>query len=136
MRRAALEDLPFIHAALIHHRPALETRGFVVEADLDTAYNSLCYEISKGNGYIVQDFLVMANVITPWYSLDTVLQEWFTMSLKANPQGADRIVPFLEELAKQKKSSMIMTGDASKLLSPLWLSCGMLPCGKSFYKRV
>lgn len=136
MRLASIEDLPYIRAALVHHRPSLEKRGFVVEADLETAYNSLLLEIAAGNGYIVQDFLVMASVIKPWYSLDTVVQEWFTMSLKSHPAGVEQIVPFLESLAKRKGSSMIMTGDASKLLEPVWLGCGMLPCGKSFYKRV
>lgn len=136
MRLATSSDLPLILEALVRHKPVLEERSFVGTTDLGKAYSSLESEIGEGNGYVVGDFLVMVTELTPWYSNEKLLTEWFTMSLIKLSRGANLLVPALEEIAKQRSCRAIVTGDTSGSLSPVWVRGNMEQYGQSFYKKV
>lgn len=136
MRLATLDDVPTIRKALAAFKARVSPDSFIGVIDLDKAMLGLAAEIQEGNGYIVQDFLVMVDVLTPWYSHDKVLREWFTLKLRFRASGHPALAPSLVAIGQQRGCSLVITGDTSNSLARWWLAGEMYPLTQSFFKKV
>ena len=137
MRLATLADLPAIGKGLAKLQTVADNYGFVNSTNLTKATLALINEIRLGNGYIVGDYLVMVAEVTPWYSDDKVLQEWFTMKLKFKAEGRNLLAGALILIALKRSCTHIMTADSSGgPMAKQWANSGFTPLTQSFYQRV
>ena len=136
MRRAVIGDMPKVGAALASFEPEALKKGFIGSTSLKKATLSIAQQIREGNGYLVGDYLVMVSELTPWYSEEKILQEWFTIKLTRRAYGFGNIAKCLEEVAIERGCSLVITGDTSGTMARAWQAGGMSPLSQSFYKRV
>jgi len=111
-RHAKAADLPAITKAL----QAMEARAakypFVVTTSLRKAIASVEAAVFSHHAYVIDGYLVLIDIVTPWYSDDAILQEWYVMKLY--PGGSvDSIPPALLEIARDLGCGIVMTADSS-----------------------
>ena len=137
MRLATLGDLPTIGRELAKLEKYAKDYGFISSTDLVKATSSIAQQIREGNGYIVGDYLVMVAEVTPWYSNDKLLQEWFTMKLKFKARGREYIPALLKDVAAYRGCTHVLTADSSNgSMAKTWRWAGFSPLTQSFYTKV
>lgn len=112
MRKAGINDLPFVMKALIallDKSPAPQMKY----ADKGTAQSYVTTAIMEGRCFFVGPFFIMVDVGADWYSSTPALVE--QIILKVYPGNGDYTVQdainALPEIAKMFKCQVIFTGD-------------------------
>jgi len=136
-RKAELTDLGCIYDALRGLEQYAKQYSWTNTVDFDKAYLAIDLEIRAGKAYIVEGYLVMTEVVTPWYSTDKVLQEWLV--LKLYKQGTVESVPeALLIIAKELGCKSVISADSSpvNIVGRAYEKAGWLPLTKSFTKGI
>lgn len=137
MRLATLDDLPTIGRELAKLEKYAKDYGFISSTDLIKATSAIAQQIREGNGYVLGDYLVMVAEVTPWYSNDKLLQEWFTMKLRFRANGRQYIPDVLQVIAEERGCSHVLTADSSNgSMTNQWQAAGFSPLTQSFYTKV
>lgn len=137
-RLATEKDLPDIYKALekLAGKVASTGQGLVKPAP-KKALRSVRTVVSSKKAYIVDSYLVFTEVISPWYSNDRLLQEWFVLRLYQG--GNVTSVPLaLRGIAKELNCSVVITADSSpvNLVGKAYAEAGYKELTRSFYERV
>ena len=104
--------MPAVHDALLVMEQRAAKYPFVVTTSLRKAAASIEHAILTHNAYVVDGYLVLTEVLQPWYSEDNILQEWYVMRLY--PSGSvDSIPAALKEIAYTLGCQIVMTADSS-----------------------
>lgn len=105
--------------------------------DFDKACQAVGYFSGQGNAYVVDGYLVMVDVVTPWYSNDNVLQEWLVLKLY-DGGSVDSVPPALLAIAKERGCKSVITADSSpiSIVADAYTRAGFLPLTRSFTKEV
>lgn len=111
-RWADLSDMRAVHDGLRLMEQRAATYPFVVTTSLRKAAVSIEHAIITHNAYVIDGYLVLTDVIKPWYSEDAILQEWYVMRLYKGGTVAS-IPPALKQIAKDLGCAIIMTADSS-----------------------
>lgn len=137
IRPVVEEDRPHIYKALRGLWRYAEQYQWTNEVSFEKACSAIDAYIEQGRAYVVGGYLVMTDVVTPWYSHDKVLQEWLV--LKLYKQGAVKDIPeALLEIARRQGCRSVISGDSSpvNIMSRAYEEAGWAPLTKSYTKEV
>lgn len=138
MRLATLDDLGVIMDALIKmlsYSPAPQMKY----ASTTTATLYVAKAIRESRVDILGDYMVMYDVITPWFSTTPMLAEEIIIKVwnlghRATVQDC---VKHLETRAKQLKCVCVIAGDTQVgYMEKHYLDAGFVVLGKQFYKEL
>lgn len=136
-RKAELTDLRCIYDALRGLEQYAKQYEWTNSVDFEKAYQTVKVEVLAGKAYIVEGYLVMTDVLTPWYSTDKVLQEWLV--LKLYKQGSIDSVPVaLLAIAKELGCKSVISADSSpvNIVGRAYEKAGYTPLTRSFTKGI
>lgn len=91
----------------------------------------------EGNAYVVDGYLVMVDTAEPWFSYDTVLQEWLVLKLYRG--GSVNSIPSaLLEIAKERGCKTVMSADSSpiSIVAKAYEDAGFIPLTRSYFQKV
>jgi hypothetical protein len=108
---------------------------WVGEVDRDKACQAIDDTIAAGKAFVVSGYLVLVDVISPWYTSDSLLEEWLVLKLYKGG-SVDHIPNALEELRVLFNCSAVVSGDSSpvNIMAGAYKRAGYLPLTTSFYK--
>jgi hypothetical protein len=136
MRLITPGDSRAIHAALKELQRFAEAYSWAVDVDFDQAVTSIWN--CRDKAWVIDGYLVMVDVITPWYSKSPVLQEWLV--LKVYPGGkVSSVPPALLKLAKEEYNcSVVITADSSpvSIVARTYEEAGFALLTRSYFKKV
>lgn len=130
-------DLVPITAALEKLKAYASKYEWAVAIDFSKAVYTILAEAMNDKGFIVDGYLVMIDIIKPWYSNQEIMQEWLV--LKVYDGGSVDSVPVsLRTIAKHHGCKVIITADSSpvQLVAEAYNKAGYLPLTQSFYTKV
>lgn len=136
-RQATLADMGAVDVGLRALQPHADRYPFIATTSLRKAYGSIEHAIITNNGFVVDGYLVLIEVIQPWFSEDTVLQEWFVMKLYDGGSVAN-IPPTLMRIAHDLGCKIVITADSSpvQIVATAYKQAGFHPLTQSFCKKV
>lgn len=135
--RLATNAWPGVLIALEKLKHFASQYEWVGEVDWDKGTEAVYDTIRKGNAYMVDGYLVLTEVVCPWYSRDNLLQEWLV--LKVQVGGNVTSVPkALLEIARERACKAVITADSSpvQLVAKAYQEAGYKPLTNSFFKVV
>jgi hypothetical protein len=130
------DDEPII-AALRKLQAYASTYGFTQQVDFHKAVSSVLSASESGDAYIVDGYLVLVDVLLPWYSDERVLQEWLV--LKVYDGGSVSSIPAaVRSIAAERGCGVIITADSSpvNIVAKAYREAGFHPLTQSFYTKV
>lgn len=133
--RLATNAWPDVLVALTRLQAFAESYEWVGKVDWDKGTQIIFDTIKAGNAYMVDGYLVLTEVVCPWYTKDLLLQEWLV--LKVQVGGNVTAVPkALEEIAKAHNCIAVISADSSpvQLVAAAYKEAGYKPLTNSFYK--
>lgn len=136
-RKADLADLDCIYDALRGLEQYAKQYSWTNSVDFEKAYLTVWAEVLAGKAYVVEGYLVMTDVVTPWYSTDKVLQEWLV--LKLYKKGSIGSVPVaLLAIAKELGCKSVISADSSpvNIVGRAYEKAGYTPLTRSFTKGI
>lgn len=110
---------------------------WVGNIDFNKACDSVYLTAAAGDAYVIDGYLVLVDVIQPWYTNDKVLQEWLVLKLiHIDGQSVDSIPPALRQLARERGCSAVITADSSpvSIVAGAYKRADFKPLTTSFYK--
>ena len=136
-RKAELTDLRCIYDALRGLEQYAKQYSWTNEVSFEKAYSTIEAEVYAGKAYIVEGYLVMTDVLTPWYSNDKVLQEWLVLKLY-KVGSVDSIPEALLAIAKELGCKSVISADSSpvNIVGKAYEKAGWLPLTRSFTKGI
>lgn len=128
-------DTPHIVAALKKLDEYAKAYPWVGNVDHDKAYQTIDDVIAAGKAFVVSGYLVLVDVVSPWYTSDLILEEWLVLKLY-DGGSVDHIPNALEELRVLFNCSAIVSADSSpvNIVAGAYKRAGYLPLTTSFYK--
>ena len=128
-------DTPHIVAAIKKLDAYAKSYLWVGNVDYDKVYQTIDDVIAAGKAFVVSGYLVLVDVISPWYTSDLILEEWLVLKLYAGG-SVDHIPSALEELRVLFNCSAVVSGDSSpvNIMAGAYKRAGYLPLTTSFYK--
>lgn len=135
MRKLGYQDDAAVHAALLRLQKFSEAYEWAIGIDFNVGEEAIW--AARHGAYVVDGYLVMTEVITPWYSTQKVLQEWLV--LKLYEDGDINSVPAaLQELAHLLDCRVVITADSSpvSIVAAAYEKAGYSSLTHSFYKKV
>lgn len=136
-RKAERTDLGCIYDALRGLEQYAKQYSWTNEVDFEKSYSTIEAEVLAGKAYIVEGYLVMTDVLTPWYSNDKILQEWLV--LKLYKVGSVESVPkALLAIARELGCKSVISADSSpvNIVGKAYENAGWLPLTRSFTKGI
>lgn len=132
---SVLED---ITVALVRLRKYAEAYPWVQSVNWDKAVSIVTGAYSAGHGAIVNGYLVLFEVITPWYTDDKLLQEWLVIKVYNDHGGVSAVPQFLECKAAELGCTGVITADSSpvSIVAKAYLDAGFSKLTTSFYKVI
>ena len=136
MRKPSFSDYPTITRRLDAFQERAKSYGWTNSIDYEKGCMAILDFIDKGKGRIVDGYLVMFDVIEPWYSPDKVLQEWLVIKLY-DGGSVDSIPPALSELAREFECKSIISADSSpiRIMEDAYKRAGFKVLTRSFTKE-
>ena len=136
-RLANSSDEPSIYNALHGLECYAKQYEWAVAVDFEKSYEAIMGEVAAGKAYVVEGYLVMTEVVTPWYSTKSLLQEWLVLklykggSLKALPEA-------LVAIAGRLGCVGVITADSSpvNIVGKAYEESGFTPLTRSFFRKV
>lgn len=136
-RNAKAADFPAIDAALRVMEERAAKYPFVITTSLRKATTSIEAAVFSHRAYVIDGYLVLIDVVEPWYSTDSILQEWYVM--KIYPGGdVSSIPPALLEIAKDLGCGIVMTADSSpvQIVAAAYEQAGFIKLTQSYCTKV
>lgn len=136
-RWAEISDLSAVHDSLVLMEQRAAKYPFVITTSLRKAMQSVEHAIMTHNAVVIDGYLVLVDVVKPWYSEDAILQEWYVMRIY--PGGnVSSIPPALKALAVDVGCSIIMTADSSpvQIVAAAYEAAGFTKLTQSFCTKV
>lgn len=132
-----LDEAFAISDALVKLQKYAKAYSWTNEVDFDKACSAVGDFIGQGKAYVIDGYLVMIDVIQPWYSNDSVLQEWLVLKLY-DGGSVDSVPPALLAIAKERGCKSVATADSSpiSIVADAYTRAGFLPLTRSFTKEV
>ena len=136
MRKPSFSDYPTITRRLDEFQQRAEAYGWTNAIDYEKGVAAILSFIDGGMGRIVDGYLVMVDVIEPWYSHDKVLQEWLVIKLYEGGT-VDSIPLALSELAREFGCKSIISADSSpvSIMEDAYKRAGFKVLTRSFTKE-
>ena len=132
-----IEDRDALIAACKKLQEYAKAYSWTNEVSFDKGVSALQANILMGKGYLIDGYLVMLDIIQPWYSNDKVLQEWLV--LKLYPGGTvNSIPPALLSIAQTLGCKSVISADSSpiSIVENAYLVDGWRPLTRSFTMKV
>lgn len=109
---------------------------WVRELDWAQVFNTLRLAMECGGAYVVEGYLVVVDVVTPWYTRDKVLQEGLVLRIR-DGGTVDDVVKALDDIAKLHGCVLITTGDTTGagIMSRAYSRAGYKAQPPTFFKR-
>lgn len=127
----------YVVDALIRLKQYASQYPWVGNIDFDKACDSVYQTMCDGNAYVIDGYLVLVDVIKPWYTDDKILQEWLVIKLvHKEGQSVDSIPPALLKLAEERGCRAVITADSSpvSIVAGAYQRADFKPLTTSFYK--
>jgi len=136
-RQATLADMGAVVKGLWALKPHADKYAFVASTSLRKAQASIEHAILTNHAFVVDGYLVLIDVMQPWFSEDTVLQEWFVMKLYDGGTVAN-IPPTLMRIASDLGCKIVITADSSpvQIVATAYKQAGFHPLTQSFCQKV
>lgn len=109
---------------------------WVTAPDFDRALSALL-DMGKTQAYYIYGYLVMAEVIQPWYSKDLLLTEWLV--LKLYPGGDINAVPTgLRAIAKDNNCVGVLCNDSTgiNIMGNVYAAAGADPLTRAYFMEI
>lgn len=138
-RLTAPRDEWAIAEALLKLKHYAEKYDWAVDVDYDIAFDNIIQACAAGKGYVVDGYLVMIDVVTPWYSQSPVLQEWLVLKIFDVPNyWIDSVPVALRQIAQANNCAVIITADSSpvSIVAKAYQRAGYKPLTQSFFTKV
>lgn len=137
MRLADERDTSAIRQALLDLQEYAKAYDFAVGVNFTLATSNLADAVADGRGYVIDGYLVLVDKVTPWYSTQSVLQEWLVLKLYSGGTTSS-IPPALKQIAKSLGCVCVISGDSSPvhIMAKTYRDAGWPTLTQSFYKRV
>ena len=128
---------PLVLVALTRLRAFAESYDWVGTIDWDKGTAIVHETIMAGNAYMVDGYLVLTEVVCPWYTKDKLLQEWLVLKVESGGKVAS-IPPALETIAAANNCVAVISADSSpvQLVAAAYKEAGYKALTNSFYKVV
>lgn len=132
----AQQDAAALSDALHRLEAFAKNYSWTNKVDFHKAYSALLDFADAGKAYVIDGYLVMVDVIEPWYSNDRVLQEWLVLKLYTG--GTVKSIPLcLLQIARQRACLSVISADSSpiSIVADAYQDAGFYPLTRSFYKK-
>lgn len=139
MYRLRANQIGLVTEALLKLRDYASQYKWANAIDFDKACASVQQTYDDGCAYVVDGYLVLIDVIQPWYSNDKILQEWLVLKLEhIEGQSVDSIPPALLAIAKERGCKSVITADSSpvNIVAGAYQRAGFTPLTTSFFKVI
>lgn len=134
--KAEALDWPAIECTMRRQARRIGKRDWAAGSNIEKAVTAVKAACEDGAGYMVDGYLVLVDVVSPWHSDNLVLHEWLV--LKVYPGGSISSVPkALIELSKEYGCYGIACGDTSvrATLAAAYAEAGFTPLGKTLFRK-
>ncbi len=111
-RLANSDDYVAISTALLQLAKYAEAYDWAGRVDLNKAYRNVIDVVRCGKAYVVDGYLVLTDTLTPWYSNDSLLEEWLVLKLYTGG-SVGSIPPAIEAIAKELGCIGVLSADSS-----------------------
>jgi hypothetical protein len=131
------KDAEAIATALKKLEAYAKSYDWAISVDYEYAKDNILNCVDEQDAFVIDGYLVMTEVIVPWYSKTSLLQEWLV--IKIYPGGdIDAVPPELLAIARDTGCSAVITADSSpvSIVANAYRGAGFKPLTTSFFKVV
>lgn len=102
--------------------------------DFEKGMVEIWNRVDAGDAYVVDGYLVIVKVVTPWYTQESVLSELLVCKLYKG--DITQVPKALEQLARDRGCVSVVCSDSSshKSLAGAYQAAGFIPLPTPFYK--